>query len=258
MTSQVFLTTGLDIDAATLQMGQDAHLGGDEGRHALVKRIARGEKIDLVDGKGLRLACEVTSCEASGVRIRVVSRNVEDKASPRITLVQALAKGGRDEQAVETATEVGVDHVIPWQANRSIVRWNATRATKGHNKWESVAISAAKQARRAWIPDISSVVGTNELSAWLHDVVNTGGVALICHEEASAALVTYLRERDDTLSQTPHIVIVVGPEGGISPEEISTLEEAGATPVLLGPHILRSSTAGPIAAALVCAAARRW
>ncbi|QWW19036.1 16S rRNA (uracil(1498)-N(3))-methyltransferase [Schaalia sp. 19OD2882] len=258
MTRQVFHTSGLDVDASTVTVGQELSLGGDEGHHAFVKRVEVGECIDLVDGQGLRLVCEIVSAARRGPQLRVGEVVAEDAPAPRIVLVQALAKGGRDEQAVETATEVGIDAVLPWQANRSIVRWAGPKADKARAKWEGVALAAAKQARRAWVPEVLGAVDSRSLARWARGFIAEGGAVLVCHEEAVGTLSALVAERSQQLRECVGIALVVGPEGGIDGDELDALTRVGATPVLLGPHVLRASTAGPVAAALVGAAVGRW
>jgi 16S rRNA (uracil1498-N3)-methyltransferase len=161
-------------------------------------------------------------------------------------LVQALAKGGRDELAVETATELGVDEVVPWQAARSVVQWRGERGTKARAGWESIARAAAKQSRRARVPAIAALASSADVQARM------GGAALavVLHEDADAALAGML------LPSAGDVVLVVGPEGGITPDELELFGGAGAMVCRLGPHVLRSSTAGPAAIAVLSAAVR--
>ena len=257
MTLPVFFAHDVTPPAAGLTVGDHAHMGGAEGKHAAtVKRISPGESLDIVDGSGLRLTCEVVGASGGGLEVIVRERIVEAAPKPRLTLVQALAKGGRDEAAVETATEIGIDQVIPWQADRSIVRWAGPKATRGHAKWDSVARAAAKQSRRAFVPTVGQVLGTRELGAWVRTVIDEGGAVVICHEDAAHTLAHLLAQGG--LEAATHIAIVVGPEGGISPDELTELRHAGALAVLLGPHVLRSSSAGPAAATLISAGVSRW
>jgi 16S rRNA (uracil1498-N3)-methyltransferase len=178
----------------------------------------------------------------------------------RLVLVQALAKGDRDELAVETATELGIDAVVPWQAERSIVRWKAERAAKAHAKWQSVVTAAAKQARRAWIPDVRSAVD----GAGLQAAVAAADLAIILHEDAVRPLRKVLETwqqaaGDGAGAPSPlEVLLIVGPEGGISPREVTRLCDAGAVTALLGHHVLRSSTAGPAATVLASDILGRW
>lgn len=259
MTRPVFLADDLTPALATLGVGEHARLAGPEGHHAAsVRRIAAGESLDVVDGRGARLTCEVVASDRDGLDLRVVEALVEPAPRPRLVLVQALAKGGRDEQAVETATEIGVDAVLPWQADRSIVRWSPSKSARGREKWESVARAAAKQSRRAWVPEVGSVLDSRGLVGWVGRLIDEGGAALVCHEEGERPLSALLASAAQRLSQAPAVALIVGPEGGISPEELDALRGAGAEVVLLGPHVLRSASAGPAAAVLLSAALHRW
>ena len=225
MTDPVFFCASLGAD--------EVRLDGPEGRHAaLVKRLRVGETLDLVDGRGTRASCVVTSVARDELVAAVRSRVVDPEPTPRVTVVQALVKGDRGELAVELMTEVGVDVIVPWQAARCIAKWN----DKVGVRWRSSAFEAAKQARRSWFP----VVG-EPLSSPL-----TGQV-LVLHESATVPLSSVSLDGDVTL--------VVGPEGGISDAELASL---GGTAVRLGPTVLRASTAGAAAAAVVSAKLGRW
>ena len=259
MTRPVFLSEDLTPSPDTVSVGTSVHLGGPEGRHAaVVRRLGVGDELDVVDGLGLRLTCTVTAVGGQGLDLRVLDVSDEGAPRPSLVLVQALAKGGRDEQAVESATEIGMDSFIPWQSERTIVRWNAQKAQRGRAKWQDVARSAAKQSRRAHLPSVHEVLDTRGLVRWVQGLVEGGGVCLVCHEEASRTLVDLLREDGQTIRRSACVAVVVGPEGGITPAELSSLETVGGRPVLLGPHVLRSSTAGPAAGILLCAALGRW
>ena len=231
-------------------------LGGTEARHAVtVKRIGVGEAVDIADGAGKRLTGTVTAVAAGELTVECVDLAEEPRPGTRLVLVQALAKGDRDELAAETATELGIDAVIPWQAERSIVRWKAERAAKAHAKWQSVVTAAAKQARRAWIPEVRAAVD----GAGLQAAVAAADLAVILHEDAVRPLRQVLEAwlesvgsgevvADDAGSR--EVLLIVGPEGGISPREVTRLCDAGAVTALLGHHVLRSSTAGPAATVL--------
>jgi 16S rRNA (uracil1498-N3)-methyltransferase len=175
-----------------------------------------------------------------------------------LVLVQALAKGDRDELAIETATELGIDAVIPWQAERSIVRWKGDRAAKAHAKWQSVVTAAAKQARRAWIPEVRDMVDT----AALTKAVAAADLAVILHEDAKNSLRSVIEEAGQLAHARPdagrEVLLIVGPEGGMAPREVTRLSDAGAVTALLGRHVLRSSTAGPAAVVLLSDILGRW
>ncbi|AMM32768.1 Ribosomal RNA small subunit methyltransferase E [Sinomonas atrocyanea] len=227
---------------------------GAEGRHAVaVRRLGVGEGVDVSDGAGTRAVGTVSRAEGS-VLEAVVDTVVHEERPPfRLVLVQALAKGDRDELAAETATELGVDAVVPWQAERSIVRWKGERAQKALAKWRSVVLAAAKQARRAWVPDVEPAVDGGRLA----ERIAQARLAVVLHEEASESLTGILRGVASGDGEG-EILFIVGPEGGISPAELERFVQAGARLALLGPHVLRSSTAGPAALALAGEHLGRW
>ncbi|MBL0887896.1 16S rRNA (uracil(1498)-N(3))-methyltransferase [Myceligenerans indicum] len=256
MSAPVFLAEGTPL--AGYGVDSVFVLDGTEGRHAgVVQRRGPGERIDVVDGAGLRLEGVVESVDGERVRLRVQGVVAEEPPEPVVTLVQALAKGDRDEQAVEAATETGADAVIPWQAERSIVVWRGARAAKSQAKWVATVRAAAKQARRARVPQVAEPVTTRQLAARVRDVVGAGGVVVVLHEEA----VTPLREvalPQQGTSPAAELLVVVGPEGGISATEVEALTSAGAVTARLGPHVMRTSTAGPVAVAILSERLGRW
>jgi 16S rRNA (uracil1498-N3)-methyltransferase len=237
-------------------------LDGAEARHAVtVKRLAVGEAVDIADGAGKRLTGTVAAVAPGELTVECLEIAEEPRPGIGLVLVQALAKGDRDELAAETATELGIDAVIPWQAERSIVRWKAERAAKAHAKWQSVVTAAAKQARRAWIPEVRAAVDGTGLQA----AVAAADLAVILHEDAVRPLRQVLETwLDGMRGSTPgaggamEILLIVGPEGGISPREVTRLCDAGAVTALLGHHVLRSSTAGPAATVLASDILGRW
>jgi 16S rRNA (uracil1498-N3)-methyltransferase len=232
----VYACSALDSDVVVLD--------GAEGRHAAtVRRTRVGEVVDLVDGCGTRVTGTVTGTTKDTLTVQVTARVVEPQATPRITLVQALAKGDRAELAVETATEVGVDAIVPWAAARCVVKWDGDRGDKALERWRSTVREAAKQARRSWFPDVAPLARTADLPG-------LGGRLLVLHESAETPLSAVPVEED--------VVLVVGPEGGISDEELTQLVAAGGTAVRLGSTVLRTSTAGAAAIAVVSARTGRW
>ncbi|MFI7587115.1 16S rRNA (uracil(1498)-N(3))-methyltransferase [Spongisporangium articulatum] len=224
-------------------------LDGDEGRHAAaVRRVRAGETVDLADGAGTVARCTVVAAARASLDLLVDDVSSVPRAAVRFGLVQALAKGGRDEQAVETATEVGVDAVVPWQAGRSVSRWEGEKLAKGRARWQATAREAAKQSRRAWVPLVEEPLTTSGLCARLA----VADVALVLHEEATESLVSV------DLPVSGEVLVLVGPEGGIGADELDQLRAAGARPVRLGAEVLRTSSAGPVALAWLSAATGRW
>lgn len=236
--------------AADAEVGGVLVLTGAEAHHAaVVRRVRSGEPVTVGDGRGVWLDGVCENVTPKEVAVRVASRRVEPQPTPRLVLVQALAKGDRDELAVQAATELGVDQVVPWQASRSVSRWSGPKTEKGVARWEAITREAAKQAHRAWIPDVSAPVTTAQLAARA-----ASASVLVLEPTAEATLTAHLGSGADERD----IVLVVGPEGGIAPEELDALVAAGAVLARLGDTVLRTSTAGPAALAVASAALGRW
>ncbi|GAA1989539.1 16S rRNA (uracil(1498)-N(3))-methyltransferase [Microbacterium pumilum] len=228
--------------------GDVVTLTGAEAHHAAtVRRVRVGEDVTIGDGRGAWLTGECQSVAPREVVVRILARSDVPRPRPRIVLVQALAKGDRDELAVQTATELGVDEIVPWQAARSVSRWDEAKAAKGRARWAAIVREAAKQAHRAWLPEVAALQTTADLS---HRAA--AARVLVLEPTAETALTALSFTTDDD------IVLVVGPEGGIAPEELDALTSAGATTVRLGDTVLRTSTAGPAALAIVSAELGRW
>jgi 16S rRNA (uracil1498-N3)-methyltransferase len=237
----VFLADDLSADRVRLT--------GAEGRHAAgAKRLRPGELVELVDGRGTRARCAVLEVGRDEVLLEVEHRAVEPPQEPALTVVQALPKGERGELAVELMTEVGVDAVVPWAAARCVVQWKGERGAKALARWRSTAREAAKQARRSRLPDVPELATTRAVLA----LIAEADVALVLHEAASAPLTGL------DLPRQGRMVLVVGPEGGLTDDEIAALTGAGARAVRLGPTVLRTSSAGAAAAAVVSALTSRW
>ena len=229
-------------------VGDVVVLDGPEGRHAAtVRRTRVGEHLLLTDGGGLRIEAEVVSVGSGTLDLRVVSVTSDPEPSPRLVLVQALAKNDRDDQAIEAVTECGVDEVVPWQASRSVVQWRGERGDKAWRKWDAVLVAATKQSRRTRRPVLAPAATSAQLSAR----IGAAAAAFVLHEDARMPLAGV------TLPASGDVVVVVGPEGGISPEELAAFEAAGGVAVRLGDTVLRSSSAGPAALA-VLSAMSRW
>jgi 16S rRNA (uracil1498-N3)-methyltransferase len=225
--------------------GPELVLDGAEGRHAaVVRRIGAGERLRLTDGRGSFAEGTVTAASKTGVTVTVEHRGTVPAASPRLVVVQALPKGERAELAVEMLTEVGADVVVPWNAERSQFRSNPERVAKTLTKWQAWAFEASKQSRRSWFCEVAPIASTAEVAQLLRDAA----LPVVLHEEAKTPLSSL------PLPGSGDIVLVVGPEGGISPAE---LEAFGVDPVLLGDTVLRTSTAG-VAAAAALLSRTRW
>jgi 16S rRNA (uracil1498-N3)-methyltransferase len=231
-----------DIDERVVAAGGVVHVTGDEARHAIsVARVRVGERISVGDGAGLIAEGEVAAVAPGDLTVTVHRLLRSERPAPELWLAQALAKGDRDELAIQAATELGVSGIIPWQAERSVSRWEGAKAAKGRERWRSIVREASKQSIRAWVPDVAEVATTKALT-------QLPGLVLVLEPTAS-----------DRLSELPlgehtRITLVVGPEGGVAPSELQALGHA----VRLGPEVLRTSTAGPAALALLNARLGRW
>ena len=228
--------------------GGSLTLDGPEGHHAAaVRRLRAGERADVSDGAGTLAEGVVASVGKDTVTLDIVAVHHAPSPSPRLAVAQALPKGDRGELAVELMTEVGVDAVIPWAAARSITKWQAERGAKALAKWRATAREAAKQSRRAWLPDIPEMSGTAALAKRA-----AGAFTIVLEADADAKLTRL------TLPADGEILLLVGPEGGISPQERAALKDAGAVEARLGPTVLRTSTAGAAAAAILLSRTGRW
>jgi 16S rRNA (uracil1498-N3)-methyltransferase len=236
-------------DALTgLAAGDPVELGGDEGRHAVVvKRVRVGERVALTDGAGTTATVAVTATAGSSLAGTVEELVTHAPEMPRVVVVQAIPKGDRGELAVEMLTEVGVDVIVPWAASRSVPVWRGEKQAKALAKWRTTAREAAKQARRSWFPEVADVVDTEQVVGLLRDA----SVPVVLDEAASGPLA------DLPVPGRGEIVIVVGPEGGISEEELAAFSTVGAEPVRMGTSVLRTSTAG-VAATAALLARTRW
>ncbi|MFD4131887.1 16S rRNA (uracil(1498)-N(3))-methyltransferase [Streptomyces goshikiensis] len=233
--------------------GPEFVLDGPEGRHAVsVKRLNPGEAVVLTDGRGGWAEAVVTAAEGKDRLVVAVSGVfTEPEPAVRVTVVQALPKGDRGEVAVETMTETGVDAIVPWQASRCITQWRGDRGAKSLAKWRGTAREAGKQSRRVRFPEVAEALSTKQVAALLADA----DLAMVLHEDRDApsrALATA------ELPAAGSIVLVVGPEGGVSPEELAAFAAVGAQPYRLGRPVLRTSTAGTAATAVLLARTGRW
>lgn len=243
MTAAEFLVNPGEISKETKTFTLD----GEEGRHAAtVKRMREGEVIHLCDGQGSRAIATVVKVHKHSLDLTIDQFTFEEAPEPRFVVVQALAKGERAELAVEMLTEVGADAIIPWRAEHSIGKWDSI--DKGLEKWRRTSRESAKQARRAWIPEISSLKSTAEVC----ELMSQAQSVFVLHESADQALAACAIREQGT------IMIVVGPEGGISPDELAAFANAGARVVHMGASVMRTSTAGAIAVGGLLMRSQRW
>jgi 16S rRNA (uracil1498-N3)-methyltransferase len=234
---------------AGVRAGSVVSVTGDEAHHAVaVRRLRVGESVVLTDGVGVSVTGAVDSTGKRVFSVTVSSVSSSVAAAPAVTVVQAIPKGDRGELAVEVLTEIGVDEIVPWAASRCVSVWRGERALKSHAKWESTAREAAKQARRTWFPVVSPLASTSDVVGLLE----SADLAVVLHEEGDVALASL------DVPASGRIVVVVGPEGGISPEELAAFSAAGVRSVRLGAEVLRTSTAGLAAVSALLARTPRW
>ena len=234
-------------DLEDVEVGARLSLTGAEAKHAAtVNRTRPGETILIGNGRGLVAEGEVLVATNTELTIDVASVQRVQRAEPSITLVQALAKGDRDELAVQAATELGIDAVVPWAASRSVSRWEGQKVAKGRDRWSAIVREASKQSIRAWTPEVGELASTRQVAA-------LGAThRLLVLEPTGGTPLTAIRPDGRPLA------LVVGPEGGIAPAELDALRDAGGEIVRLGATVLRTSTAGPAAIAVLNAALGRW
>lgn len=253
MTLPVFLTeTPLAGASGTITVGPEV-----AGHAVRVRRMGAGEELELIDGTGVRLRGTIQEGTSESLTLSVTDVTEEPQQRPRLVLVQALAKNDRDIQAIEAATEVGVDAVIPWAAQRSIADWPSKKAHKMAAKWANVLTAATLQARRARVPELGELIRGTAVTQL---VTPTSRVIVLDETESSGLTeaVNDLGEGSTTQGDIDEIVVIVGPEGGVTPAEVDALVSEGARTAVLGPTILRASTAGPVALAIVQTLLGRW
>lgn len=230
---------------------EHAVLSGQEGHHAAtVRRLRPGAELVLTDGRGAAVRCVVAEVNGKDtLDLRVLRRWREPRPAPAVTVVQALVKGDRGELAVELATEAGADRLVPWRAARCVARWDeGARGAKALAKWRATAREAGKQARRAWLPDVTEPVGLAELA----ELVRASQGALLLDNGVGNRLA------DAKLLAGNDLMLIIGPEGGVTEEETSVLLAAGAQVVRLGPTVLRASTAAAVALGALGVLTPRW
>jgi 16S rRNA (uracil1498-N3)-methyltransferase len=207
-----------------------------------------GEAIAVSDGAGLKIRGTVSKVSKDTLDMSVES--VETLAAPEVQLhlVQALAKGDRDELAIQACTELGVYGVIPWQSDRSVSIWKDEKKAKGQTRWQTIVTEAAKQSLRALAPKVEAVLNSQELVSRLaaFDAV------LVLDPEAKTSI------SQVSIPSSGSVAIVVGPEGGISDSELEAFGSAGFSLVRMGAGVLRTSTAGMAAVSFLQAKLGDW
>lgn len=238
----------VDPSVVGLAVGDSVLVEGDEARHAFVKRLRAGEKVALTDGVGTTAVITVARASSSGLVGQVVAVRTDQPPSPSLVVVQGLPKGDRGPLAVEMLTEVGVDVIVPWAASRSVSVWRGERAEKSLARWRNTSRESAKQSRRSWFPSVAELASTSEVV----DLLRGAALAVVLDEAAERPLASL------EIPDCGDVVVVVGPEGGISDEELAAFAAIGATPVRMGHSVLRTSTAGVAAAAALLSRTPRW
>jgi len=234
---------------AGVAAGSTVTVEGDEAHHAVaVRRLRVGEDVVLTDGAGLAATGSVASTEKRSFSVAVASVASVPAPTPAVTVVQALPKGERGELAVEVLTEIGAARIVPWAASRSVAVWKGERAEKSLAKWRATAREAAKQSRRSWFPEVAPLASTADVAS----LVGAADVAVVLHEEGSSRLGSV------PVPSSGSVLVVVGPEGGLTPEELAAFESAGAVTVRLGTEVLRTSTAGVAAVSALLSRTPRW
>lgn len=247
-----------DRPLAEVALRQPLDVRGAEARHAIKSvRLKRGDTIRLVDGVGHRLTGTITGVGPESVEIE--PRNMEEvpEPTPRLVLVQALAKRDRAELAVEITTELGVSEILPWIADRSISRWKSQKMEAGRQRWQRVADAAGKQSRRTWFPKVLAPLTSRQTAQRLREAKEDGDLVLVCHEDATTPISRILIEKQAQLAGARSVFVVIGPEGGFSEAETAALRDTGPL-VSLGENILRTSTAGAAAISSLNLVLKRW
>lgn len=243
MTAPLFYVAAIDAAA------KEIVIEGSEAHHAVaVRRLSVGEVVAISDGRGAVAKGLVAATAPNRLTVQVQHISHMPPPQPRLVVVQALPKGDRADLAVSVLTEVGVDVIVPWSAQRCIVRWDAAKAERGVTKWRSTATEAGKQSRRPRLPVVSDLADT----AAVVELLAQGALGVVLHESSAEPLAGI------PVPEFGDVVVVVGPEGGLTDEEVTAFETVGALAVQLGPSVLRTSTAGVVAASVLLAATPRW
>jgi 16S rRNA (uracil1498-N3)-methyltransferase len=234
---------------ADATVGSLVEVAGDEAHHAVaVRRLRVGDRVVLTDGAGTAVTgpVEATGKRVFSVRVEELAR--PDRPEPGVVVVQAIPKGDRGELAVEVLTEIGVARIVPWAAARSVAVWKGDRVAKSLSRWRATAREAGKQARRVWAAEVDDLARTDDVVR----LVAAADLAVVMHEAATEALAAV------NVPAAGRVVVVVGPEGGLTDEEVAAFSTAGARPVRLGSEVLRTSTAGVAAVSALLSRTPRW
>ncbi len=229
--------------------GSTVEVTGSEAHHAVaVRRLRTGEHLMLTDGLGRSAVGSVSATGKRELSVVLESVHEADLPEPVVTVVQAIPKGDRGELAVEVLTEIGVARIVPWAASRSVAVWKGERVARSVERWRATAREASKQARRPWFAGVEDLAATSAVEA----LVAAADLAVVLHEQASTPLAML------DVPAAGSVVVVVGPEGGLTDDEVTAFVQAGAHAVRLGPEVLRTSTAGVAAVAALLSRTSRW
>jgi 16S rRNA (uracil1498-N3)-methyltransferase len=235
------------VDDLPRKVGSSYEFDSDDAQHAIrVLRMSAGEVFMLSDGRGKWSKVKIFAVKKKSLEVEVMETGIQDPLEVSFTVVQALPKGDRLKESIELLTEGGVDTIIPWSAQRSI-----GKADKGVEKLQVTAREASKQSRRLFIPDVTDVANTSKVVELIpqHDLV------LVFHESAKSKVSEIITRK---YFESRSVMIIIGPEGGITDEELGLFKSAGAKVALMGRPILRSAHAGLAAMSAVNALIKVW
>lgn len=219
---------------------------GDDVKHIVrVMRMEAGDEVIVCDGVGNAYRIELNDLGEKAVIGRIVEK-LEDQveSAVKITLSQGLPKGDKMELIVQKGTEVGISTFIPVEMKRCIVQYDHKKEQKRRERWEKIAKEAAEQAHRTIIPEVNE---SKSFKQWMQSFADYDLVIVPYEAEKAKGI----REVLDAHPDVQNVCVLIGPEGGISSEEIDTALAAGAIPVTLGPRIMRTETAGLVAATCI-------
>lgn len=214
--------------------GQTLDLPPDAAHHAAkVLRMEVGHEVTLFNGEGGEYRAHITHIGKNDVTVKTTAcHEREAESSLEVTLAQAISSGDRMDFTLQKAVELGIRHIQPIAGERSVVRLSGERAEKRMRHWQQIVISACEQCGRNQIPKVAPIL---PLSNWLGELPK-GGIRLTLAPDAPISL------RELTRPTEP-VTLLIGPEGGLTPEEIRAAASCGFAPVRLGPRVLRTETA---------------
>ncbi|MCQ6266279.1 16S rRNA (uracil(1498)-N(3))-methyltransferase [Fictibacillus sp. WQ 8-8] len=215
---------------------------GDDANHIVkVMRMEIGDHVICSDNQGRVALCEITEIDRDTVQTSIIESIQESKESPiRVTIAQGIPKGDKLETIVQKGTELGAMAFLPFSSSRCIVKWDEKKGQKKTQRLEKIAKEAAEQSHRSRIPDILSPVSFKSL---LKQAAEFDYKIVAYEEEAKIGETKRLSELFNQMAPGTSILCAIGPEGGLSEQEVDELKEADFIPCGLGPRILRTETA---------------